>query len=155
LLTDPQGAPFYVMKPSPPPERAGKDSTAFQPGAVGHCGWNELMTTEQAAALHFYARHFGIASEEKMSMGAMGDYCFLDHDGARIGAAMQVPADQMQPPHWNFYFGVDDIERAKRAVESGGGQVFMGPMEVPGGDWIVQGMDPQGAAFALVGPRKG
>ena len=31
---------------------------------------------------------------------------------------------------------------------------MMGPMEVPGGDWIIQGMDPQGAIFALVGARK-
>jgi predicted enzyme related to lactoylglutathione lyase len=27
----------------------------------------------------------------------------------------------------------------------------MGPHQVPGGDWIVIGMDPQGAEFALVG----
>ena len=27
----------------------------------------------------------------------------------------------------------------------------MGPMEVPGGDHIVIGIDPQGAEFALVG----
>ena len=27
----------------------------------------------------------------------------------------------------------------------------MGPHEVPGGDWIVIGTDPQGAEFALVG----
>jgi len=26
-------------------------------------------------------------------------------------------------------------------------------MEVPGGSWIVQCKDPQGAMFALVGPR--
>lgn len=29
----------------------------------------------------------------------------------------------------------------------------MGPMEVPGGEWIIQGMDPQGAVFALVGAK--
>jgi predicted enzyme related to lactoylglutathione lyase len=29
----------------------------------------------------------------------------------------------------------------------------MGPMEVPGGDWIVQGLDPQGAMFAVVGKK--
>ena len=28
-----------------------------------------------------------------------------------------------------------------------------GPMEVPGGDWVVQAMDPQGAMFALVGAK--
>ena len=28
-----------------------------------------------------------------------------------------------------------------------------GPMEVPGGSWIIQALDPQGAMFALVGTR--
>jgi predicted enzyme related to lactoylglutathione lyase len=27
-------------------------------------------------------------------------------------------------------------------------------MEVPGGDWIIQGTDPQGAFFALVGAKQ-
>jgi predicted enzyme related to lactoylglutathione lyase len=38
-------------------------------------------------------------------------------------------------------------------VKANGGQVINGPMEVPGGSWIVQGKDPQGAMFALVGAR--
>ena len=33
---------------------------------------------------------------------------------------------------------------------AGGGQVLNGPMEVPGGDWIINGIDPQGAPFSLV-----
>jgi predicted enzyme related to lactoylglutathione lyase len=36
----------------------------------------------------------------------------------------------------------DDVQRL-------GGSVMNGPMEVPGGDWIAQCMDPQGAPFAL------
>jgi hypothetical protein len=35
-------------------------------------------------------------------------------------------------------------------IKANGGQVLMGPQEVPGGSWIVQAVDPQGAAFALV-----
>ena len=35
------------------------------------------------------------------------------------------------------------------AVKANGGQVLHGPVEVPGGDWIVQCMDPQGAVFSL------
>jgi predicted enzyme related to lactoylglutathione lyase len=31
--------------------------------------------------------------------------------------------------------------------------VVHGPMEVPGGGWIVNGIDPEGALFALTGPR--
>ena len=30
------------------------------------------------------------------------------------------------------------------------GQVLMDPHEVPGGSWIVQAVDPQGAKFALL-----
>ncbi|HET9538942.1 MAG TPA: VOC family protein, partial [Mesorhizobium sp.] len=29
-----------------------------------------------------------------------------------------------------------------------------GPMEVPGGSWIVNCVDPQGAMFSLVAPRR-
>jgi len=28
-----------------------------------------------------------------------------------------------------------------------------GPMEVPGGGWIVQASDPQGAMFAVIGKK--
>jgi len=32
--------------------------------------------------------------------------------------------------------------------------VLNGPMEVPGGAWVIQGRDPQGAIFALVAPKR-
>jgi predicted enzyme related to lactoylglutathione lyase len=48
---------------------------------------------------------------------------------------------------------VPSIAAAKSAIEAGGGQVINGPMEVPGGGWIVQGIDPQGAMFSLTGAK--
>ena len=45
--------------------------------------------------------------------------------------------------------------RRQGAAEDAGGKIMMGPMEVPGGDWIIQGTDPQGAFFALVGAKQG
>ena len=54
---------------------------------------------------------------------------------------------------WNHYFWVASIETAKAAVEANGGQVINGPMQVPGDDWIIQGIDPQGAMFSLVGGK--
>jgi predicted enzyme related to lactoylglutathione lyase len=56
---------------------------------------------------------------------------------------------------WNFYIGVDDIDRAHAAVTANGGTIMAEPMQVPGGEFVVNGVDPQGAAFGLVGPRKG
>jgi len=38
-------------------------------------------------------------------------------------------------------------------VNAAGGKVVHGPQEVPGGAYIINGVDPQGAAFNLVGPR--
>ena len=39
-------------------------------------------------------------------------------------------------------------------VNKGGGKILMGPHEVPGGSWIVQCVDPQGANFALVATKR-
>lgn len=30
---------------------------------------------------------------------------------------------------------------------------FYGPQEIPGGDFVVNGLDPQGAMFALIGAK--
>ena len=43
------------------------------------------------------------------------------------------------------------ITAAKSAAEQAGGTVHTGPMEVPGGQFIIIGRDPQGAEFSLVG----
>jgi predicted enzyme related to lactoylglutathione lyase len=56
-------------------------------------------------------------------------------------------------PFWLYYVNVGDIDAALERVKAAGGTILNGPMEVPGGDWILQGSDPQGAAFALVGKR--
>jgi predicted enzyme related to lactoylglutathione lyase len=52
------------------------------------------------------------------------------------------------------YSNVDAIDAAAGRVQAGGGQILSGSMEVPGGLWIVQCRDPQGAVFCLVAPRR-
>jgi len=37
--------------------------------------------------------------------------------------------------------------------EAVGGMMTKAPMEVPGGIWVVQALDPQGAMFSLLGPK--
>ena len=39
-------------------------------------------------------------------------------------------------------------------IEAGGGKLAHGPMEVPGGAFIAVAQDPQGAWFAVVGPKE-
>jgi len=57
-------------------------------------------------------------------------------------------------PYWLYYFNVAEIEAAAARVKDKGGQVVNGPHQVPGGSWIIQCIDPQGAMFALVAPAK-
>ena len=48
------------------------------------------------------------------------------------------------PTAWLIYFKVDGADAAAARVKANGGAVVNGPMEVPGGDWILQCTDPQG-----------
>ena len=151
MVADPQGAPFYIMKPTPPQGRENEPSDVFSPGRAGRCGWNELSTSDPVAARKFYGEQFGWTSDEFMPMGEHGEYRFFDHQGLRLGAV--AGAMDGQHPHWRYYFRVPSISSAKDTIQAKGGKVLMGPMEVPGGDHILIGVDPQGAEFALVGPQ--
>ena len=149
MVTDPQGAPFYVMKPIPPAGQEKQASDVFSPDAEQRVGWNELSTSDPVAARKFYGDRFGWGTEEYMDMGEMGEYRFIEQDGTRIGALCGVM--QGQQPKWRYYFRVPSISAAKDVAEQKGGTVHMGPHQVPTGDYIIIGTDPQGAEFALVG----
>jgi predicted enzyme related to lactoylglutathione lyase len=60
---------------------------------------------------------------------------------------------EMPRAHWLPYFGTDGVNEAISRITANGGTVLHGPVEVPGGAFIVQALDPQRAAFALVGPK--
>ncbi|QIL01721.1 VOC family protein [Sphingomonas sinipercae] len=153
MVADPQGAPFYLMKPTPPPGQEGKSSDVFSYDQAEHVRWNELATTDCDGAVDFYTRHYGWRQEGDMDMGEMGKYRFIHQGGGMIGAIMRKPP-QMPASSWSFYIGVDDIDRAATAVKAGSGQVLMGPHQIPGGEYSLNGIDPQGASFGLVGPRR-
>ena len=146
MVADPQGLAFYVMRGD-----SSQEAQAFHVTAPGHCGWNELVTSDHRAALAFYGELFHWESNEAMPMGEMGDYCFIDHAGQRIGAVMT--AGSGWPTRATYYFNVPSVDAAVPKINGGGGTVTMGPHEVPGGMHIVMGTDPQGAAFALVGGK--
>lgn len=148
MVEDPQGVIFYVMRGN-----MDQPSTAFAGMTPGHCRWNELVTSDQPAALDFYLDQFGWEKGDAMPMGEAGDYRFINHHGEMIGAVMNR-MDPGQRPMWNYYFGVGDIDKATEAVRANGGTITFGPQEIPGGEYAVNAIDPQGATFGLVGPRK-
>jgi len=142
-MRDLQGAAFSIYQPAdaPPPEAAAE---------LGEVSWIELMTTDAPAALAFYQQVFGWQPTEAMDMGPMGKYHMFGRQLGSMGGMMNKPPELAQvPPNWGLYFRVADLDAAVDRVKAGGGQILNGPMEVPGGDRIVNGMDPQGAAFSL------
>lgn len=152
MVTDPQGASFYVMK-------GASDETSYSFAALdpkdGHCAWNELSTSDPEAAKAFYAAQFGWTKDGDMDMGPMGKYEFLKASGDRFALGAVMPLmPEMPVSAWSFYFRVPDIDAAADIIKANGGTVFAEPMEIPGGEYSLNASDPQGAAFGLVGPRK-
>ena len=145
MVADPQGAPFYIMKPTPPTPDAQSD--VFSPTEVQRCAWNELVTSDLNAARRFYPEHFGWQLGDNMPMGPMGDYQFILRDGVPLGA-MFAPGEGQ--PAWRFCFRTASLESSIAAIKDGGGEVLRGPMEVPGGGMIIQAHDPEGVFFMLI-----
>ncbi|MGE0798808.1 MAG: VOC family protein [Lautropia sp.] len=150
VLADPQGAVFGVLTPLP---MDGQESQggAFNQRAAGHGAWHELMTTRPEQALTFYASLFGWRPSSTVDMGAMGTYQIFSHDGADIGGMMGL--GNAPHPAWLPYFGVDDVQKTIDTIRQTGGTLVHGPMEVPGPALIAVALDPQQAAFAVVGPK--
>jgi predicted enzyme related to lactoylglutathione lyase len=149
MMQDPQGAAFYIFQPS-------EDQPAEGEAEVGEASWIELMTTDAPAAMTFYNAVFGWQPSETLDMGADGKYHMFNRPHGMIGGMMNKPPAMAQvPPNWQVYFRVPDITSAVERIKATGGRILNGPMEVPGGDWIVNGMDPQGAAFALHARKAG
>ncbi|HEX6859565.1 MAG TPA: VOC family protein [Caulobacteraceae bacterium] len=144
-VTDPQGAGFMIMKPE------GEGRPWPKRGVVGRTDWRELHARDWESAWAFYSGLFGWTKSTAMPMGEMGTYQLFAQDGEDVGAMFNSP--QASQPAWMFYFKVPNIDAAVERVKAAGGQVLMGPHEVPGGDWVIQGQDPQGADFALVGGK--
>jgi hypothetical protein len=153
MVADPQGAPVYLMKPMSPAGQENQEIAVFSVDQPQHIRWNELSTTDPAAAVALYSGQFGWRQDGEMDMGELGKYQFLYKGETMIGAVMPKMPD-MPVSLWSYYIGVDDIDRAVAAVRTGGGTLFAEPMEIPGGEYSANGVDPQGAAFGLVGPRK-
>jgi uncharacterized protein len=144
IVSDPQGAAFIIAKGllhEAPPE--------LPVGTSGTVGWRELYAADWKSVFPFYESMFGWTKAEAIDMGPMGTYQLFATGNGPVGGMMTKP-DMIPLPYWGYYFNVPGIDSAATRVNAGGGKVMNGPMQVPGGQWIVQCLDPQGAVFALV-----
>ena len=148
LVTDPHGAAFFLFtpmgeNPNPPPA----------PGTPGHIGWHELYTADLESAFKFYSKLFGWTKSTAVDMGPMGTYQLFAINGEDKGGMMTKPS-HFPMATWGYYFNVAALDAALTRVTKGRGKVLNGPMQVPGGSWIAQCVDPQGAHFSLAAPKR-
>lgn len=144
VVADPFGAVFMLFSAAPefamPPDGEG-------PGFVG---WRELMAGDLEKAWVFYATLLGWTKDADHDMGPMGAYRLFKTGGDAAAGGMMTKPASLPASFWTYYFRVDGVRAATERLTAAGGTVMNGPMQVPGGDWIVQAMDPQGAVFALL-----
>lgn len=144
IIQDPQGAVFAAFTPKGGPPPGAND----KPG-LGDFSWHELVTTDWPAAYTFYQKLFGWDKTDSMEMGPGNTYQMFGGEGKTVGGMFNKPASMPGPPFWLPYALIRDSKGAAETIKKLGGKVINGPIEVPGGDWITQGIDPQGVMFAV------
>ncbi len=141
VMMDPSQATICFFQPAnePGPE---------QPKAAGRFTWHELYTDDYQKTFDFYSELFGWEVMDDMDMGEAGVYRIFGRNGEQMGGMMNRP-EQMPMNCSGYYISVASVDDAASAITEAGGTVTVPPMDVPGGDRILMGMDPQGGAFAL------
>ena len=148
VAADPQGAGFLIATPlvKEAPPRPARN-------APGTMGWHELYANDWNAVWPFYEQVFGWSKVHTVDMGLMGLYQIFSAGGEPVGGMMNRPSG-VPACYWNYYIVVPSVTAAEQKILAAKGEILVPPMQVPGGGWILQAMDPQGAVFALTSAEK-
>lgn len=115
----------------------------------GVFSWNELMTTDVAAAKAFYRQALGWELHD-LNGGGM-DYTIARKGERDVAGIMAVPRDSRgMPPAWSSYVTVDDVDARAARVAALGGKVLVAPRDIPDVGRFAVIADPQGATLALI-----
>ena len=143
VLADPSGAVFGLWQ-------AGTMIGASLVNEPGGLVWEDLRSTDPAAARSFYGALFGYQYEVLEMAGP--DYATFQlpsepHVLGGMGGLMGLPDGT--PSHWLVYFQVADTDAATAAAEQAGGTVVTPPMDTPFGRMACLA-DPDGATFMVM-----
>jgi uncharacterized protein len=136
----------------------GAVTTAFAPQGDGELGegvfvWDELHTSDPAAAKSFYGEVYGWTPDDQ-DMGGVTYTIFKRGD---VQVAGCFPLMEGEPgPHWLVYIGTDDVDATTARAKELGGTVIVQPEDIPnniGRFSVLQ--DPAGAVFGLFKPGSG
>jgi uncharacterized protein len=147
VLQDPTGAVFQVWEAK---KHIGAKILS-EPGAL--C-WTELTTTDTKAAEKFYTELFGWTPKHSPA-GAPMEYTEFSVAGTP-GIGMMPKPPQMPahiPSYWMPYFQVTSVDASASKAKELGGNLMVGPQDIPDAGRFAVVSDPQGAMFALFAPR--
>ncbi len=128
---------------------AEQTATAQSMPATGAFCWNELATTDLAAAKKFYTELLGWKFEESKAAGM--DYNEIVVGGQHIGGMYQMGTEfGNAPAHWISYVAVDDVDARAKQAEELGGKICVPPTDIPNVGRFCVINDPTGATISLV-----
>src|SRR5207249_833423 len=103
VIGDPQGAAISIFTPQ-------GAMTLHDVSKAGEFCWNELLTSDSAAAFKFYSEIFGWKIIQEMEMGPAGTYRVFGISGTGLGGMMNAPKGA--PPMWLYYVETSDLDAA-------------------------------------------
>ncbi|HET6512764.1 MAG TPA: VOC family protein [Candidatus Kapabacteria bacterium] len=142
IVQDPTGAVIMLWEPKKHPGAGVID----EPNAF--C-WYELNTNDTEKAKDFYSKLFG------WDVGGSPEYTEWKQGSRSLGGMMKIqPEWGPMPPNWTPYIMVESADQYAEKIKSNGGNVMMGPADIPNTGRFAIVSDPQGAVFALYEPLK-
>jgi predicted enzyme related to lactoylglutathione lyase len=138
VIADPQGAAFCLWQ-------AKKHIGATIRDETNTLCWNELMTSDVAAARDFYKGLFG------WDLKLSPQYTEIHVGPVPVGGMMEITPDMMgTPPNWAPYFAVDDCDATVEKAKSLDAQIYVPPTDIPNVGRFAVIADPQGAMFDVI-----
>ena len=155
VVADPTGGVFAPWKSARPSEDAEKEPGATRPFTFS---WDELVTTDPAAATAFYTKVFGWTTQA-FEAGPADTYTLLQRPGLTTPSGQPVYAGGVMksPPgmpasFWLPYVQVDNTDKLCARAERLGAEVTVPPTDVPGVGRFACWFDPQRAAIGVIQP---
>lgn len=148
LIDDPTGAGVAAWQPK---KHIGAGVTS-EPGAIT---WAELLTRDLEAALKTWSATFGWETDSMPMPNGVTYTVFKAGNVPSCGMMpmpSQVPANV--PSHWLPYFQVADCDATLKKTTDLGGKIIVPAMEAPTVGRFATLMDPQGAVFAVLQPKR-
>jgi hypothetical protein len=115
----------------------------------GVFSWNELATTDMAAAKKFYKDALGWNLRD-MDNPAM-PYSIAMKGEREVAGILGITKDMKgMSPQWGSYVTVDDVDARVRKVQALGGKLCVPPKDIPNVGRFAVIADPQGAMLGMI-----